>query len=212
VTGVRGMGRVGAWPSAALALVAVLGACSTANTGGQPITPKDLLLDRPPAGFKVAVDADLPISTAVSALSTDPGATRTQLSAFGYGGGAERVWTKGDEYVSDLVFALNSPVGPGSLISFVRSQLKPRAAVTLFDVGDEPGAQGFDLYGVSRVGNRQVFCQGVMLPLDRYMFQVTDCAGGPRYSAGPLGLGRTQYERAARLLSQPLASPSPVGG
>jgi hypothetical protein len=174
------------------------------------VTPRDLLLDRAPKGFKPGLDTGLPLSTAASALATDPDHTRTELGAFGYIEGAERVWTKGDEYVSVLAFEMTSTVGPGSLVAFIRDELGQRPSVTLFDYADAPGALGFNLFGLSRAGGRQVFCQGVVFPLSRYLFQVEDCAGGPRYSAAPLTLARGQYERAARILGQPVRSPSPA--
>jgi len=196
----------------AVAAGVVLAACTTASTGGPSVTPKDLLLERAPTGFHQGLDTGLPLRNAASVLATDASRTGAQLSSFGYSDGAERVWTKGDEYTSALVFEFNSAVGPGNFVAFVRTELRPRSAVTLFDDGTIPGGQGFDLFGLSRTSNRQVFCQGAFFPVDRYMFQVEDCASGPRYAAGPLALARAQYERAARLLGLPVVPPSPPPG
>ena len=197
---------------ALLALSLTIAGCATASTGGTPLTAKDLLLDKGPAKFKLTLDTRLGVADAAPLLATDPTETRNQLGAFGYSDGAERVWTKADEDLAAMVFEFSSNQGPGNTLAYVRSQLKTRQAVTLFNDGGEPSGQGFDLSGSSRVGNRQVFCQGSLFPVDRYLFLVEDCAGGPRYSAGPLAQARSQYERAARLLNLPVASPSPVAG
>jgi hypothetical protein len=188
--------------------LALLAGCSTTEASPPPLTAHDLLLATAPSQFTGSVDTNLSIDQAASTLSTDPTPTRTQLSSLGYQDGSEKVWTRGNEYVIDLVFEFTSTVGPGSLVAFERSQLSGRPAVTLFPDGDVPGAQGIDITAVTRAGGRQVFCEGAIFPLDRYMFEVEDCNQGPSYSADPLPLTRTQYERAAKLLGLPVASPS----
>ena len=191
-----------------LGCLLALTSCSTSDAGGQPLTPHDLLLDTAPSGFTGKVDTPLSIDSASSTLSTAPGPTKTQLSTLGYTDGAEKVSSSGDEYVVDLVFQFNSPVGPGSMVGFIRSQLATHAAATLFSDSDVPGAQAFNVYATTRAGGRQVFCEGAVFPLDLYMFLLEDCADGPRYAAGPLTLTRTQYVRAAKLLGLAVASPS----
>ena len=201
----RGVGGL----AVVLCCVLVAGCSTTTTDVGQPPTTRDLLLDKPPGGFTGNLDTALSIDQASAALSTDPAPTLAQLSALGYSEGAEKVWVRGTEYVIDLVFQFNSTVGPGSLVGFERSQLSWRAAVTLFDDGDVPGAQGIVISAVTRAGSRQVFCEGAIFALDRFVFEVEDCADGPRYSADPLGLTRAQYERAARLIGLPVLSPRP---
>lgn len=195
-------------------VVGLASGCSTAPTGsGVPVTPRDLLLDRPPTGFKQTLDTVLPIANASSVLATDAARTGPQLSAFGYSDGAERAWTgSAGEYATAIVFEFNSTVSPGNFMAFFRNDLKARPSVTLFTDGGEPGALGFDLYGLNRAGNAQVFCQGSMFALTNYMFQLEDCAAGPRYAAAPLTMARGQYERAARLLGQPITAPSTPSG
>jgi hypothetical protein len=191
-----------------LPYLVLLSSCSTSEAPPPPLTAHDLLLATAPAHFTGSVDTNLSLDQAASSLSTDPTPTRTQLSSLGYQDGSEKVWVRGNEYVIDLVLEFNSAVGPGSLVAFERSQLSARPAVTLFGDGDVPGAQGIDISAVTRVGGRQVFCEGAVFPLDRYMFEVEDCNQGPSYSADPLPLTRAQYERAAKLLGLPMAPPS----
>ena len=192
----------------ATCLVLLSGCSTAADAGGQPLTTHDLLLTATPAGFTSKVDTALTVDTASSTLATDPTPTRAQLTSLGYADGAEKVWVSGSEYAVDLVFAFNSTVGSGSMVAFVRSQLRSRPAVTLFDDGDVPGAQAYDEYAMTRAGGRQVFCETALFPLDRYMFEVEDCADGPHYAAGPLTMTRDQYVRAANLLGLPVLSPT----
>lgn len=187
----------------------VLAGCSAPDAGAQPPTTHDLLLEKAPSGFTSSVDTTLSVNQASSTLSTDPAATLAQLSSLGYSDGAEKVWVHGAQYVVDLVFQFDSTVGAGSFVAFERSQLSGRPAVTLFDDQDIPGAQGLQVTAVTRAGGRQVFCEGALFPLDRFLFEVETCSDGPAYSPDPLQLTRTQYQRAAGLLGLPAATPQP---
>lgn len=190
------------------ALVVVLGGCATSYSPARPLTPKDLVMNAGPTGFTATVDQDVPVGTAARVLPTDPAPTGAILGTAGYRDGYNRVWTRGDESLSVLLFEFSTSIGPAQLVAFERENLRSHQAVTLFDDADLAGSQAFNLFGVPRSGSRQVFCQGVIFPVDRYLVVVDDCAGRPAYSGDPLAYARRQDSYARHVMGAPAPTPT----
>jgi hypothetical protein len=180
-----------------LALAAVaLGACSTPGSPSPSSSVSVPLLGGAGAGFTQKLDVGLDLDHAAAATPAATGPTRPQLRGQGYSGGEERVWTKGDEYVTLLEFELSTQVGAAAFVSFEAQQLSGALGATVYPDPQIPGAQAFDLAGQTRVGKRQTFCQGVWFPAGTAVFEVADCASSPRYPELTFSLALKQYKAA----------------
>lgn len=188
----------------ALAAGAVLSACSS-DSGPQssavppPSTsgPAALLLTEPPAGFQLTLDSALNLAQASIATPAAQAATAEALRSAGFSAGQERVWSKGDEHVTDLVLELDTDVDAAAFVQFESRQIGASPAAALSTDASIPASVAFSLYGLTRQGSHQSFCQGVWFPAAAKAFELLDCAGSPRYPNFVQGLAQQQYARAS---------------
>lgn len=180
-------------------LLAFVVACSSpggGGGGGGTETSSLPLLDTAGTGFRIKLSSSLDLQAAAASTPAAAGATKTALSQGGYSAGGERIFTRGDEFVTVVAFSLSTDVDAGQFVAFERASLHP-PAVVVYDDGQIPGAFGFDLAGGTRTGNRTVFCQGVWFAARTTAYAVTDCAGSPRYPDLVEALALKQYRQAA---------------
>ena len=156
-----------------------------------------MLLTEPPADFQLAVDSGLSLSTASTATPAPPAATAAALRSAGFSAGQERVWSKGDEHVSDLILALDTEVDAAAFVQFEGKQIAASPAAATSADPQIPASVTFTLYGVTRQGSHQTFCQGVWFPAGARVFELTDCAGAPPYPNLVQGLAQQQFARAS---------------
>jgi hypothetical protein len=180
--------------AALLGLAAVvLAACAAPGTSGPsgPTTLDSL------SGFQPKIGSTVDLKTAAAATPANPAAARDALRQGGFSAGTERVFIKGDEFVTVLAFAFSTDIDAGQFIAFERSALTSTPAAALYDDQAIPGSFGFDLAGGTRSGNRTVFCQGVWFVARANAYQVTDCAGSPRYPDLAESVALRQYRAAS---------------
>jgi len=190
------------WPAAAgfgLAAIFISGCTQPApNTSGGDV--QRLLLSQAPAGYRLRVDTSLPLDKVAAATPADPAASTAQLRSDGFLGGWSRVWTSGDDDVEVVAMELGDQFRAADFVRFQLGQLAQGAGVVTYAAGGIPGATAFSLSGNTRARRRQVFCQGVWLTVGQYAFEITDCAGAPRYPDLALKTARQQYHVAANAL------------
>jgi hypothetical protein len=184
---------------AAAALLAACGDGSGVPSSAVPPSttgPASALLEQPPAGFQLTLDSTLNLAQASIATPAGQAATATALRGAGFSGGQERVWSKSDEHVTALVLELDTDVDAAAFVQFEREQISASPAAAVSPDADIPASFTFALYGVTRQGSHQTFCQGVWFPAGSRAFELTDCAGAPRYPNLVEGLARQQFARA----------------
>jgi hypothetical protein len=184
---------------AAVLLTACGGGSGVPSSAVQPAStsgPAGALLTQPPAGFQLTLDSSLNLSQASIATPAAQAATATALRGAGFSGGQERVWTKSDEHVTDLVLELGTDVDAAAFVQFEREQISASPAAAVSADAAIPASFAFTLYGVTRQGSHQTFCQGVWFPAGSRAFELTDCAGSPRYPNLVQGLAEQQAARA----------------
>jgi hypothetical protein len=155
------------------------------------------VLDSAGGGFKTKISSVLDLQTAAASTPAPTAATKAALGQAGYSSGAERVFTRGDEFVTIVSFALSTDVDAGQFVEFEQASLKSTPAAVLYEDGSIPGSFGYDLSGGTRSGNRIVFCQGVWFAAHSTVYGVTDCAGSPRYPDLVESLALKQFRQAS---------------
>lgn len=178
-------------------LAACEGGSGTPSSAVQPASgPSGILLPGPPPGFASKIDSGLTLQTASAATPAQPGATQQALSSGGYSAGQERIWLKGSEYVTAIVLQFSTEVDAANFVRFELTQIGSSPAATESSYSAIPGAGAFSLYGLTRKGSTQSFCQGVWFAAAQNAFELMDCAGAPRYPDLVDKLAQQQYARA----------------
>ncbi len=175
-----------------------MGGQSSAVAAQSSSGPAAVLPEQPPAGgFSMTLDVSLNLGNASIATPGAQAATAEALRAAGFSSGQERVWTKGAEHVTDLVLQLDTEIDTAAFVQFEAKQIAASRAATTSAFNAIPSGLAFSLYGFTRQGSQQTFCQGVWFPAGTRVFELTDCAGAPRYPDFVGGLARQQYARAS---------------
>ncbi|HEX6489271.1 MAG TPA: hypothetical protein VF137_10450 [Candidatus Dormibacteraeota bacterium] len=172
------------------------GSGSPSSAVQQPGGPSGVLLPGPPAGFTGQLDTSLSVQAASAATPAQPAATAQALSSGGYGAGQERVWAKGSEYITAIGLQFSTDIDAANFVHFEVSQISASPAAVVTPLSAIPGATSFTLFGLTRKGSRQSFCQGVWFSVTRNAFELLDCADAPRYPDVVDKLAREQYSRA----------------
>lgn len=133
---------------------------------------------------------------AVTATIADEGEKSRFLGRSGYLEGYARVWTKGPDHVTILVYDFTGESGAGGLVAFETKQLARTSGYESFRVKQIPGARGYILSAVKRTTPDPLFCQGVWFPVDTRAFAVNTCGEQPNTTALAVRLAVTQWKRA----------------
>jgi len=149
------------------------------------------------SGFQSKLSSTLDLKAAAAATPAQPAATSSALSQAGFSAGTERIFTRGDEFIEIVAFGFSTDVDAGQFVAFERSGLTSSKAAVLYADPAIPGSFVYDLSGGTRAGNRTVFCQGVWFAAHTSAYEVTDCAGSPRYPDLVESVALRQYQSAS---------------
>lgn len=159
--------------------MAALAACGE-SAGSQSLA--NVVLNTTPQGFHSQVVGDngvLSIDDAASATPADPSTVHRYLDSSSWRGAYARVWVSGANYVEDLGFLFAAGSGAQGLVDLEIRQIKTGQGNYVYPVTDIPGAQGFILYSQTRVGGRNVFCNGIWFAHDADAFELLTCGATP---------------------------------
>ena len=158
----------------------------------------EVVVEKVPTGYKLvkgpasgAMDRD----AAVNATIANASEKSAFLHRWGYQQGESRVWTKGNDYITVLVYDFSGEDGAKGLVVFELQQLSRTRGFAPFSVGEIPGGRGYVLSAASRKGG-SLFCQGVWFSRETRAFQVATCGALPNNSELAMQLATAQYKRA----------------
>lgn len=181
-----------------LLLGVLLAACGESSTS-QSLS--SVILAAPPSGYtQQAVSgggSDLSIEDASSATPADPGAVRAFLQAATWRGAQIRVWVRGTDYAEDIAFAFASASDAARFQTLEIGALQSTKTDYVYSLAPQiPGGQGFILYSQTRVGGRNVFCNGAWLTHDTDVFEILTCGATPQDGTLATALAVQQLQRA----------------
>lgn len=190
----------------AVMLVAGLSACGESSTG-QSLA--NLVLSSPPAGYTAQAvaggDGSMSIDDAASATPADPAAVRPFLQGAAWRGTIARVWVRGQDYAEDIGFAFSTAAQAQRFAQFEVDALKSSVTDYVYPLPQVAGGQAFILYSQTRVGGRNVFCNGVWFAFNANAFEVLTCGAAPQDGQLAASLATSQLTRAG-------GSPAPATG
>jgi hypothetical protein len=132
---------------------------------------------------------------AVNATIADASEKSAVLRRWGYQQGHSRVWTKGNDYITVLVYDFSGGQGARELMRFEIRQLALTPGSAPFSVREIPGSHGYVLSATKRKGGA-LFCQGVWFTLDTRAFSVASCGALPNNTETATRVAIAQYKRA----------------
>lgn len=158
----------------------VLAACGESSSSG---SLSSLMLSAAPTGYVAQPvsggDGSLSIDDASSATPADPSAVHAFLSATSWRGAFVRVWTHGTGYAEDIGFAFADNADAQRFAGFEVAALTSVATDYVFADNEIPGGKRFILYSQTRIGNKNVFCNGVWFPYQDDAFELLTCGATP---------------------------------
>jgi hypothetical protein len=184
-------------PALAGLLAALLACCGCGSDAAQSLG--DLMLSSPPIGFHTQVVGDggsLSLDDAASATPIDPARVRASLQHLSWRAAYARVWVNGAAYIEDLGFAFGSDADARAFADFEVAQLQNGVNTYVFALDAVPRAQVFIVNTVTRIGGRNVYCDGVWFPLHANTFEVLACADSPGDWHQVAQLATDQYRHA----------------
>lgn len=171
------MSRSGA--AVALVMLLTLPACTRGAAPAEELSRR--VVADAPAGYEPAPAAAgaLPADAAAAATVVPADKLAPVLRRGGYRGGYSRVWTRGSDYISVLLYEFDHPRGPQDLIELELREIKDSLGGSIFQVRTVPNAHGF-LLPSQRPGQRSSeFCQGIWLRKARTAVQLLQCTQAP---------------------------------
>ena len=189
------------------ALAVMLCAACGGSSNGQSLA--DIVLSSAPSGYhsqSVGDNGTLSIDDAASATPADPGAVKTYLQGAAWRGTYARVWVRGTDYAEDIGFAFASAKDAQGLVVLEVKQIQSGQGNYVYPLTAVPDAQGFILYSQTRVGGRNVFCNGAWFAYQLHAFELLTCGAGPGDSSLASAMASDQFHAAG------VASTSPSPG
>ena len=177
-----------------LAVLCVAFAC--ASRADDPLS--EAILDSPPAGFKLVkgpASGEMDRDAAVNATIADPSEKSALLGRIGYQQGRSRVWSKGNDYITILVYDFSGADGAKRLVDFEIRQLDRTPGFAPFTMRQIPGSRAYVLSASSRKGGA-LFCQGAWFTVDTRAFSVATCGALPNNTELATRMAVAQYKRA----------------
>ena len=197
--------------SAGLLAMAIFSGC----TIGGPRTVKpdarlaDSVMSQVEPGYVLltrGATGSLDIDAASRATPVKDDLTRDFLDNSTFTGAYAKVWTKDSDFITATVFAFTKATDATRFAAFEVDFLRAAHTVNVAADPGIPNAQVYVLSGSTRMGARDVFCEGDIFPVERHAFIVTTCGRFPNSSDVAAQLAKTQYLAA---LTQQLG-PSPT--
>ena len=188
----------GSSAAAGVAGLLLLAACGESSTS-QSLS--SVMLPSPPSGYTQQSvsggDGDLGIDDASSATPADPGAVRAFLQSVSWRGAQIRVWVQGSSYAEDIGYAFASTADAGRFQGLEVGALKQVSTDYVYSMAPQvPGGEGFILYSQTRVGGRNVFCNGAWVLVGTDVFELLTCGATPQDGSLATALAVQQLQRA----------------
>ena len=142
----------------------------------------NLVLANGPQGSQpqpIGNDGTLSIDDAAAATPADPARVHAYLQSNGWRGAFARVWVSGANYAEDLGFVFSDAKQAQGLVEMEIAALKAGQGDYVYSITGVPGAQGFILYSQTRLGARNVFCNGSWFAHQAYAFELLTCGPNP---------------------------------
>jgi hypothetical protein len=202
--------------AAAVLLAAALSACddSAATNPGGSAAAAAQLLGSGPQGFTLNAAASGPLSLAAARVATlaDPDTLGTALGRNGFDAGHATVWQHGTDYETDMVLRFHTSEQALAVLDVEHQAMRSGTGVFASAVESIPNSWAYTMFGATRSGGRQVFCQGVWFAVDADLYGVTTCGATPAGESAAVARAGQQYQRALSLAGRlPLpAAPSPT--
>ena len=180
---------------------AATGCTSTPPLSSHPVPPatlNSLLLSSPPPGFiaDAGVSGEMSLESAAYSTPGSPVDLRNELQNNLFAGAYVHVWRRGDDYVTDTVFALDHPANTGRVESYLVSTVTDNPAAYLYPLPLPDSGHGFVLDARNKTGSKFIFCQGAIFSVDVYAFLVETCGIQPNGTELDATLAGLQYQRA----------------
>lgn len=176
---------------------ALLGACGGSSTGH---SLAGVVLNVPPSGYtaqQVSGGAGtLSIDEASSATPADPSAVHRFLQSTSWRGAVVRVWVHGQDYAEDIGFAFASGSDAQRFAQLEVDALKSSPTNFVYPFPQAPDGNAFILYSQTRVGGRNVFCNGVWFAYNLDAFELLTCGAVPQDGTLAASLAISQLQHA----------------
>ena len=176
------------------ALAAVVSCSSSRAT--DPLA--ESLITSVPAGYKQVkgpASGEMDRDAALNATIADPSEKSVFLRRNGYQQGVSRVWTKGADYITALVYDFSGPDAAKRFVEFEVLQLDRTPGYAPFRLADIPGSRAYVLTAANRRGG-SLFCQGVWFTVDTRAYSVSSCGALPNNTETATRLSIAQYRKA----------------
>jgi hypothetical protein len=178
-------------------LVAALSACGESSTGQ---SLGSLVLSAPPAGYTAqpvaGADGVMSIDDASRATPADPASVRAFLQSTAWRGTIARVWVHGQDYAEDIGFAFATAAEAQRFAQLEVGALQSSATNYVYPFAQVPRGEAFILFSQTRVGGRNVFCNGVWFAFSENAFEVLTCGAVPQDGQLAASLAISQLQRA----------------
>lgn len=179
-----------------LAVLALAG-CGESSTG---LSLTSIVLSAAPTGYSAQPvaggDGTVSIDDASSATPADPAAVHAFLQSSSWRGTVVRVWVSGQDYAEDIGFAFASAGDAQRFAQLEVDALRASPTNYVYTVPQIPAAQAFILYSQTRVGGRNVFCNGIWFPFQAQTFELLTCGAVPQDGQLAISLATAQLQRA----------------
>jgi hypothetical protein len=190
----------------AIGAAALLTACDdSSKPSGNAATA--LLLPGGPQGYTLNASASGPLDLNSARVATiaDPDTLGTALGRNQFDTGASAVWQQGDDYETDIVFRFHTPAQAQAVLD-----VEHRAMDALGSVATAPDtipqAWAYTMFGSTRSGGKQVFCQGVWFAASADLYGITTCSPLPGGEDRMLARAALQLQRAQPSAQSPSAT------
>ena len=177
----------------------MLGLALTGCDSGATSSLASVALSAAPPGYSAQPVGDngaLSVDDASSASPADPTSVRNFLNNSTFQGGFERVWTHGDDFITDLIYQFGDGATAVRFMTLETEQIKSFKGDYTYPAPQLGNGQGFVLYSTTRSGDKSVFCNGVWFTVSNRAFQLLDCSVNPGGATRVLELAAQQYQQA----------------
>jgi hypothetical protein len=196
-------------------LVLLVVVLATACTGSSSEDLSRLLDSGAPAGFRAGPDdANGSLSSSEAAQSAP--VPREELKRFfddhDYEAGYARVWTKGDAFVTTVVYRFGGARHATGLVALVRSSFAAVQGGEATDFRGIPGAVDYQFYVRPAPDQPYQLCRGLVFAVAEYAHLVSGCGSTP--PDGPMLelRAKEQHARTTRLAHGSASGTGPKAG
>jgi hypothetical protein len=176
----------------------LLAACDDASSpSSDPLA--SLLVVPPPTGYTQSdASGHLDLESAAASTPADPARLSRELSGDGFDHGWAQVWVKGGNFITYEVLRLRGAAQTSRVVALERSALQGAQGYVVTALQAVPGSVEYTMFGTTRSGGHDVFCQGVWFAVSRDVYGVTTCSPLPAGAAVVEQLATAQYGVASQ--------------